>query len=216
MEIPSLNPVNNTGSTIPTPVVEPQNQPSQSIGMEIPSLNPVNDIGSTITPTPVVEPQNDIPAQHSNNFNDTKSYNLKDNLMGNNVLPNNNMKNNFKEPQQNSTLSFTTSPIIDTTINNQVNDLSDLNNLDNNQANPQMNNSQFEQIPEPIIVNDYNQQYDPIMPNIANENPTIDFKTIINLIRKCSAAIENSGYKIETEEYNLDSLYQVVFKIEKK
>ena len=183
--------------------------------MEIPSLNPVNNTGSTI-PTPVVEPQNDIPAQHSNNFNDTKSYNLKDNLMGNNVLPNNNMKNNFKEPQQNSTLSFTTSPIIDTTINNQVNDLSDLNNLDNNQSNPQMNNSQFEQIPEPIIVNDYNQQYDPIMPNIANENPTIDFKTIINLIRKCSAAIENSGYKIETEEYNLDSLYQVVFKIEKK
>ena len=211
-----LNPMNNTGSSIPTTsVVEPQNQPSQSIGMEIPSLNPVNDTGSTI-PTPVVEPQNDIPAQHSNNFNDTKSYNLKDNLMGNNVLPNNNMKNNFKEPQQNSALSFTTSPIIDTTINNQVNDLSDLNNFDNNQSKPQMNNSQFEQIPEPIIVNDYNQQYDPIMPEVENQNPTIDFKTIINLIRKCSAAIENSGYKIETEEYNLDNLYQVVFKIEKK
>ena len=212
-----LNPMNNTGSSIPsTPTVEPQNPPSQSVGMEIPSLNPVNDIGSSIPSAPIVEPQNDMPSQHSNPFNDTKYNNLKDNLMGNNVVPNNNGKNNFKEPQQNSALSFTTSPIIDTTINNQVNDLSDLNNFDNNQSKPQMNNSQFEQIPEPIIVNDYNQQYDPIMPEVENQNPTIDFKTIINLIRKCSAAIENSGYKIETEEYNLDNLYQVVFKIEKK
>ena len=217
MKIPSLNPINDIGSSIPsTPIVEPQNQPSQTVGMGIPSLNPVNDIGSSIPSAPIVEPQNDIPSQHSNPFNDTKSNNLKDNSMGNNVVPNNNGKNNYKEPQQNSALSFTTSPIIDTTINNQVNDLSDLNNFDNNQSKPQMNNSQFEQIPEPIIVNDYNQQYDPIMPEVENQNPTIDFKTIINLIRKCSAAIENSGYKIETEEYNLDNLYQVVFKIEKK
>ena len=54
------------------------------------------------------------------------------------------------------------------------------------------------------------------MPDSTNNQPAIDFKTIINLIRKCSQAIENSGYKIETEEYNLDNLYQVVFKIEKK
>ena len=184
--------------------------------MEIPSLNPINDIGSSIPTPPTVGPQNDIPSQHSNTFNDIQSNNLKDNSMGNNVVPNNNGKNNFKEPQQNSALSFTTSPIIDTTINNQVNNVSDFNNFDNNQSKPQINNSQFEQIPEPIIVNDYNQQYDPIMPEVQNQNPTIDFKTIINLIRKCSAAIENSGYKIETEEYNLDNLYQVVFKIEKK
>ena len=71
-------------------------------------------------------------------------------------------------------------------------------------------------IKEPIIVNDYNAQYDPIMPQQQNQHPTIDLKTIINLIRKCSQAIENSGYKIETEEYNLDNLYQVVFKIEKQ
>ena len=54
------------------------------------------------------------------------------------------------------------------------------------------------------------------MPKQQNQQPTIDFKTIITLIRKCSQAIENSGYKIETEEYNLDNLYQVVFKIEKQ
>ena len=54
------------------------------------------------------------------------------------------------------------------------------------------------------------------MPEKQNISPTVEFKDILNLIRKCSAAIENSGYKIETEEYNLDNLYQVVFKIEKK
>ena len=74
----------------------------------------------------------------------------------------------------------------------------------------------FENVPEPIIANEYNDQYDPIMPQTQNQQPTIDFKAIINLIRKCSQAIENSGYKIETEEYNLDNLYQVVFKIDKQ
>ena len=121
-------------------------------------------------------------------------------------------ENNISSP-------INTSPIIDATteVKNEVpEDNFNVNNfgIDNNaMAQPQQ---QIEPVPEPIIVNDYNDQYDPIMPNQDNAQPTIDFKTIINLIRKCSQAIENSGYKIETEEYNLDNIYQVVFKIDKK
>ena len=68
----------------------------------------------------------------------------------------------------------------------------------------------------PIIVTDYTKQYDPVMP--FNEEPMInkvDFKKIISIIRNCSEEIEKSGYKLDLEEYDLENMYQVVFKIEK-
>ena len=110
-----------------------------------------------------------------------------------------------------SNVPLNTSPIIDNTLNSQQD-----NGLNNSIMNMQNTNEQkFETVKEPIITTDYNNQYDPIMPNV-NPEPKIDFRTIINLIRECSNKIEKFGYKIETEEYNLDTLYQVVFKIEKK
>ena len=70
--------------------------------------------------------------------------------------------------------------------------------------------------PDPIIVTDYSKQYDPVMPEQQQtKTPDIDFKTIINLIRQCSDTIEKCGYKIDTEEYDLENMYQVVFKINK-
>ena len=69
--------------------------------------------------------------------------------------------------------------------------------------------------PDPIIVTDYSKQYDPVMPDQEPKEPDIDMKTIINLIRQCSDTIEKCGYKIDTEEYDLENMYQVVFKIDK-
>ena len=69
--------------------------------------------------------------------------------------------------------------------------------------------------PDPIIVTDYSKQYDPVMPDQGPKEPDIDMKTIINLIRQCSDTIEKCGYKIDTEEYDLENMYQVVFKIDK-
>ena len=70
---------------------------------------------------------------------------------------------------------------------------------------------------QPIIITDYNKQYDPILP-VSNTvvTPTIDFKHIINLIRNLNNEIESYGYKIDTEEIDLDDKYQVIFNIEKK
>ena len=69
---------------------------------------------------------------------------------------------------------------------------------------------------QPIIVTDYNKQYDPVMPEsrpvIASK---VDFKEIVSAIRECSKKIEKYGYKIDVDEYDLSTLYQVVFKIEK-
>ncbi len=70
---------------------------------------------------------------------------------------------------------------------------------------------------QPIIITDYNKQYDPILP-VSNTiaTPTIDFKHILNLIRNLNNEIEGYGYKIDTEEIDLEDKYQVIFNIEKK
>ena len=43
----------------------------------------------------------------------------------------------------------------------------------------------------------------------------INLKTVINTIRSCSDTIEKYGFEIETEEYDFEDLYQVIFKIKK-
>lgn len=71
-------------------------------------------------------------------------------------------------------------------------------------------------MPEPIIITDYSKQYDPVMPPSPQDmQPTVDFKEVINAIRECSNKIEQYGFKIDVEEYDLTNLYQVIFKIEK-
>lgn len=85
----------------------------------------------------------------------------------------------------------------------------------------QMDNTNYNQpeeikLPEPIIITDYNKQYDPVMPAAQEPvKPVVDFKEVINAIRECSSKIEQYGFKIDVEEYDLANLYQVVFKIEK-
>lgn len=44
---------------------------------------------------------------------------------------------------------------------------------------------------------------------------TADMKTVINTIRNCASTIEKFGYKIETDEIDLDDRYEVTFRIEK-
>ena len=43
-----------------------------------------------------------------------------------------------------------------------------------------------------------------------------NFKDVLEEIRSCSNKIEEAGYIIETEEYDLEGTYQVIFKINKK
>ena len=245
IDIPGLNPINenptpiiqsqnnNQGFSIPD--LNPINEyPMESISQPMndfqefnsSSLNTINEPQSNIN-----EFQNiDMPGFNSLNSNQVSS---KDNL--NPVSDESHfLDNSFAEPKDslntytsfslnnqetNTNSAISTSPIIDATQNNENDSKNNFgydDNLNNTIDNNAKSQTQFEKVPEPIIVNDYNDQYDPIMPKTQNKQPTIDFKTIINLIRKCSQAIENSGYKIETEEYNLDNLYQVVFKIEKQ
>ena len=186
LEIPGMNSMNYN------PVQESAAQPVQPLeapGMNSMNYNPVQE--SAAQPVQSIDMSRNT-ADNPFNNNQTFEFNKMDNKNSNPLF---------------------TSPIIDTTINNANNNNELSNNLMNNQS--LTNQDKFETVKEPIITTDYNDQYDPIMPNVIKE-PQIDFRTIINLIRECSSKIEKYGYKIETEEYNLDTLYQVVFKIEKK
>ena len=70
---------------------------------------------------------------------------------------------------------------------------------------------------QPIIITDYNKQYDPVLPeSMVPQTPQIDFKQIINMIRDLNDKIEAYGYEIDTEEYDLTDIYQVIIKITKK
>ena len=51
--------------------------------------------------------------------------------------------------------------------------------------------------------------------NIDNNRIT-NFKDVLQSIRNCSNKIEEAGYVIDTEEYDLEGMYQVVFKITKE
>ena len=75
---------------------------------------------------------------------------------------------------------------------------------------------QAQPVQEPIIITDYNKQYDPVMPQTQTV-PTqqVDFKEVINTIRECAAKIESYGYKIDLDEFDLTNIYQAIFKIEK-
>ena len=116
-----------------------------------------------------------------------------------------------------STSLFTvpnTSPIIEAPVINENVDNNDFSNLNTTMQTPLTQPENI--IPEPIIITDYSKQYDPIMPNKdVNPQPKVDFKEIVTAIRECSSKIEKFGFKIEVEEYDLSTLYQVIFKIEK-
>ena len=43
-----------------------------------------------------------------------------------------------------------------------------------------------------------------------------DLKTVINTLRECSNTIEKYGFVVDTEEFDLDDVYQVTFKVHKK
>lgn len=58
-------------------------------------------------------------------------------------------------------------------------------------------------------------------PSEVEQKPEIvekpkEMKDVIRIIRDCNDIIESYGYKIETEEFDLETMYQAIFKIYKK
>ena len=112
-----------------------------------------------------------------------------------------------------------TAPIVETPVGITQKDGNTFNFENNQQQENHTSSNQIPEfkLPEPIIVTDYSKQYDPVMPQtVAQVTPKIEFKEVIAAIRECSQKIEQWGYTIDLEEYDLENLYQVVFKINKE
>ena len=203
----------------PTPVAEPsQSIPSIQFdangfvvsdgSTSMPQASVVeNVVPPVVEPAPVAEPSQSIPSIQF----DANGFVVSD---GTSQL-------NSSLDQQNSALPDIaipeTKPIVESStlsssnFDSPLNTVQTPNNVDNSIQNISSSSSQ-----EPIIITDYNKQYDPIMPTTF-EQPIQkeDFREVINAIRECSSKIEKYGYKIDVEEYDLAQLYQVIFKIEK-
>jgi len=216
--MPQMN-VMSTGMT--APVVEPmQEVPSMPT---IEPIMPQMNVMPTEMAAPVVEPVQEVPSMPT----------IEPIMPQMNVMPTE-MAAPVVEPVQEAPSMPTIEPII--TLNNDFNtvpqtspiiDSSMLNNTPITEESQEIStpiiNTQEQIIetkndfvaPKPIIITDYSKQYDPIMPAAMEEPVKMDFKEVISAIRECSAKIEKYGYKLDVEEYDLSTLYQVIFKIEK-
>ena len=67
-------------------------------------------------------------------------------------------------------------------------------------------------IPAPIENINLNISQQPIA---VEQNNKLSLRDIINKMRKCADEIEASGFDIDTEEFDFDDIYQVIFKIKK-
>ena len=201
-----------------TPIIDQEE--TNTINPAIPSIPEINAVPEMKVPEqPVIAsiPQQDIPTtpiidqEETNTINPAIPSIPEINAVPEMTVPEQPVIANI--PQQ----DIPTTPIIENTPEIEVNEVDDTDEISNvEQVQPQESEIIPEPvISEPIIITDYNKQYDPIMPEKEPPMPKADFKTIIDLIRSCSTSIENSGYILETEEYDLEGMYQVVFKINK-
>ena len=57
-----------------------------------------------------------------------------------------------------------------------------------------------------------------IVPEPTGNNTFVtgDIKTVINTIRNCTETIEKYGFKVDSEEFDLEDMYQVIIKVNKK
>lgn len=70
-------------------------------------------------------------------------------------------------------------------------------------------NSSFNVNPEPKIEEIYESTGN-------NTYVTGDIKTVVNTIRNCADTIEKYGFTVDTEEFDLEDMYQIIFKVHKK
>ncbi len=205
-DTPVNSDMNIFNPTMETPVVS--EQPSVPVVDEVPSTPIQPTTSSEIS----LDSPNNVPT-----VEDTPIQNIDIPNVSESVIPTINPSNDISI-EDNSVPSFMPEQPVENNFSSPVVDLSQ-NTINEEPTNDIPLNSSIEtpieQTPDPIIVTNNETQYDPIMPEQPSGEPTLDFKTIINLIRQCSSTIEKCGYKIDTEEYDLDGKYQVTFVIEK-
>ena len=167
---------------------------------------------------------NDVDDETSTNNQEEMSFNGFNNQMTdnninntNNNLPNNEYMVNQKETNNNIFNSFGNFGSIDTQANNQVNEIPNQVNFDNNIPNNTFN---YNSTPVEPVYDDVNEEPENNYNNNVNNAETVvsepTLKDIISMVRKCADDIEKQGFELDSEEFDFQDIYQVIFKIKKK
>ena len=68
----------------------------------------------------------------------------------------------------------------------------------------------------PIIITDYDKQYDPIMPQSAQpQSSKLPFAQVLTNVRNSVSDIEKAGYPVDTDEIDLGNEYRIIITIKK-
>lgn len=155
--------------------------------------------------------QEEMPFNGFNNqMNDNNVNNANDNL------PNNEYMVNQEETNNNIFNSFGNFGSIDKQVNNQVNDIPNQVNFDNNIPN---NTFDYNSTPVEPIYDDVNEEPENNYNNVNTAETVVSeptLKDIISMVRKCADDIEKQGFELDSEEFDFQDIYQVIFKIKKK
>lgn len=160
---------------------------------------------------------NDVDDETSTNNQKEMSFNGFNNQMtdnninnANDNLPNNEYMVNQEETNNNMFNSFSNFGSIDTQVNNQVN-------FDNNIPS---NTFDYNSTPVEPVYDDVNEEPEDNYNNNVNNAETVvsepTLKDIISMVRKCADDIEKQGFELDSEEFDFQDIYQVIFKIKKK
>lgn len=167
---------------------------------------------------------NDVDDEASTNNQEKMSFNGFNNQMtdnninnANDNLPNNEYMVNQEETNNNIFNSFGNFGSIDTQANNQVNEIPNQVNFDNNIPNNTFN---YNSTPVEPVYDDVNEEPENNYNNNVNTAETVvskpTLKDIISTVRKCADDIEKQGFELDSEEFDFQDIYQVIFKIKKK
>ena len=167
---------------------------------------------------------NDVDDETSTNNQEEMSFNGFNNQMtDNNInnendnLPNNEYMVNQEETNNNIFNSFGNLGSIDTQANNQVNEIPNQVNFDNNIPNNTFN---YNSTPVEPVYDDVNEEPENNYNNNVSNAETVvskpTLKYIISMVRKCADDIEKQGFELDSEEFDFQDIYQVIFKIKKK
>ena len=166
---------------------------------------------------------NDVDDETSTNNQEEMSFNGFNKMTDNNInnendnLPNNEYMVNQEETNNNIFNSFGNLGSIDTQANNQVNEIPNQVNFDNNIPNNTFN---YNSTPVEPVYDDVNEEPENNYNNNVSNAETVvskpTLKDIISMVRKCADDIEKQGFELDSEEFDFQDIYQVIFKIKKK
>ncbi len=175
----------------------------------IPTEIPNNQIENTASDAPVNNNENSAELRPGRFFNILNATSEDDEETKENAFSNpssENENNIFNQPFNQNTQE---EPAIE-------NNFEDNSNYQNSVQESTPNINPFNYASEPVTP-----YYEPVSQNQEaseaeiKEEPVMNLRDVINMVRDCADKIEKNNFEIDTEEFDFDDMYQIIFKIKK-